>query len=44
MWNPIKYNCKCNKACKIEKYLDIKIVHAKNVYLINQYQHVKMEY
>ena len=24
MWNPIKYDCKCNKACKIEKYLDIK--------------------
>ena len=25
VWNPKKYNCKCNKACKIDEYLDIKV-------------------
>ena len=23
MWNPSTCNCECNKACKIDKYLDI---------------------
>ena len=26
MWNPGTCNCECNKACKIDEYLDIKIV------------------
>ena len=24
MWNPRKCDCECNKACKIDEYLDIK--------------------
>ena len=24
MWNPSVFNCECNKACKIDDYLDIK--------------------
>ena len=24
MWNPRTCNCKCNEACKIDKYLHIK--------------------
>ena len=24
MWNPRTYDCKCNEACKINKYLYIK--------------------
>ena len=24
MWNPSTYDCKCNKACKTDEYLDIK--------------------
>ena len=24
MWNPSTYDCACNKACKIDKHLDIK--------------------
>ena len=24
MWNPSTCNCECNKACKINEYLDIK--------------------
>ena len=24
MWNPSTYDCECNKACKIDEYLDIK--------------------
>ena len=24
MWNPSACDCECNKACKIEKYIDIK--------------------
>ena len=27
----------CNKACKNDEYLDIKNVHAKNVYLANYF-------
>ena len=25
MWNPSTCNCECNKACKIDEYLDITI-------------------
>ena len=24
MWNSSTYDCECNKACKIDEYLDIK--------------------
>ena len=24
MWNPSTCDCECNKACKIDEYLDIK--------------------
>ena len=24
MWNPITCNCECNKACKIDEFLDAK--------------------
>ena len=24
MWNSSTYDCKCNKACKIDEYLDIR--------------------
>ena len=24
MWNPSTCNCKCNKACKVDEYLDTK--------------------
>ena len=24
MWNPSNCDCECNKACKIDEYLDIK--------------------
>ena len=24
MWNPSTCNCECNKACKIDEYIDIK--------------------
>ena len=24
MWNPSTYDCQCYKACKIDKYLDIR--------------------
>ena len=29
MWNSSTCDCKCNKACKIDKYLDIKIFSCK---------------
>ena len=31
MWNSSTYDCKCNKACKIDEYLDIRNCYAKNV-------------
>ena len=30
MWNPSTSDCKCNKARKIDAYLDIKICSCKN--------------
>ena len=32
MWIPSTCACERDKACKTGEYLDIKIVHAKNVY------------
>ena len=31
MRNHSKSDCKCDKTCKLDEYLDIKIVYAKNV-------------
>ena len=31
MWNPRKCDCRCNKASKIDEYLDIENFHVKNV-------------
>ena len=30
MWNPVTCHCECNKACKIDEYLDIKNYSSKN--------------
>ena len=35
MGNPSMCDWECNKACKIEEFLDIKIAHVKKVYLVN---------
>ena len=35
MWSPSACNCKCKKEWKIDEYLDIKIVHVRNVCLID---------
>ena len=35
MWNSSTYDCDRNKACKIDKFLDIKFVYVKNVFLAN---------
>ena len=29
MWNPSTFDCECNKACKIDEHLDIKICSCK---------------
>ena len=29
MWNPVTCHCECNKACKIDEYLDIKNCSSK---------------
>ena len=39
MWNRSMCDWECNKACKIDEYLDIQKFHAKNVYMVNQYLH-----
>ena len=31
MWNPSTCDCECNKSCKVDEYLDIQNVHAKNI-------------
>ena len=33
MWNPSMCDCECNKACKIDEYLDIKNCSYKKVIL-----------
>ena len=35
MWNPRTCDCERKKACKIDKFLDIKFVYVKNVFLAN---------
>ena len=30
MWNPCTCDCKCNKTCKIDEYLDIKNCSCQN--------------
>ena len=42
--NPSISNLECNKACKIDKQMDAKIVNVKNVYLVNRLLHVDMRY
>ena len=37
MWNPCTCDCKCNKACKTDEYLDVKIVRAENISPANQH-------
>ena len=34
-WRSYMWNCECNKACKMDKYLVTKIVYVKSVYLVN---------
>ena len=31
MWNPSTCDCECNKACKIDEYLDIKICSCEKI-------------
>ena len=31
MWNPSTCDGECNKACKVDEYLDIQNVYAKNI-------------
>ena len=32
MWNPSTCDCECNKACKIEEYLNIKNCSGKKTF------------
>ena len=33
MWNPSMCDCECNKACKIDEYLDIKNCSYKKMFI-----------
>ena len=33
MWNPSTCDCECNKACKIEKYLNVKNCSGKKTFI-----------
>lgn len=35
LWYPTRHDCECTKACKIDRYLGLKVVYAKK-YLLSK--------